>query len=187
MLRHRYIPQRLAKAVRDIKGGVDVVHAHEAYEYAAAAALLANKWPVFCTSRDWLPYLKSFPMSRTERLLFYAKEQCYKRVMACRKMHFIANSEYMRRCMDSVNGVTTVAVIPNSVRHEFILQQEKHYPEVPTFLFMAQSIDERRKNVTTLLRAFALLLKETPESRLLIVGRYGKEDGSVWQRGRGEA
>ena len=52
-----YMVSRLKKIIKANIHSLDVLHAHWTYDYALACAEYSKLLPVFCTIRDWCPYL----------------------------------------------------------------------------------------------------------------------------------
>jgi glycosyltransferase involved in cell wall biosynthesis len=78
----------------------------------------------------------------------------------------ISTSNYDARSLDGVVRGLRVS-IPNPVPYEFF-QQVSYEATPPSILYAGMLVS--RKNVTGLLRAFALVHRQVPEARLVIVG-----------------
>ena len=178
---------QLKKAIQTHLNELDVLHAQWTYEYAYAAKAFANQIPVFCTVRDWCPYIMKM-VSRTFLGAFgwRIKYYMFRRVMANNDIHFIANSHYTYQRIKTDYPDKEVAIIPNSIKKEYILTKRKNVPNSIRLITIANGIFDPRKNLVTLLRAFKRFREQYSEASLTIVGRFSethpdyvkwKEDG----------
>ena len=144
---------------------LDVLHAHWSYEYAIAG--LGSGLPLCVTFRDFAPaILKLRPdFYRFMRLLMnryvVSKHGCYQAV---------ANSHYMSSLLKGKWGLDSV-VIPNPIHPDGVISEA----DLPEFRQSRRIISisngwGQRKNIETLLAAFALLRKELPEAELELIG-----------------
>ena len=63
-----YMVSRLKKYLKKIAPLVDVVHCQWTYDYTMAARSIEDIVPVFCTVRDWCPYIKRVQSSFLKRI-----------------------------------------------------------------------------------------------------------------------
>ena len=155
---------------------IDIIHAQWTYEYAYAILPFAKEKPCFCTVRDWCPYQMTLQKHWRDKLYWRWNQFFFKRVMATPYLHLIANSEYTYACIKAYDVRLRPHKIFNSIKSKFILTTRKYYPQIPTYISIAQSITDSRKNIETLLQAFAKLQNQQPV-KLKLTGRY--EEGKV--------
>lgn len=183
-----YLPQRIVNVIRKHIGDINVLHAHWTYEYAKAASLVSNKVPVFCTVRDWCPYQLSLMKGRS-RLDWLLKNITFKQVMADERITFIANSDYTHRMITKAYPEKIVPVIPNPIYKDWIVQDFKNSKPIDTafrFISIATGLCSPRKNIKTLLEAFAKYRSQHSKAELHLVGGYNENDSAYikWkQRG----
>ena len=173
---------RLEEAVKRELPELEVLHAQWTYEYAMAARSFAGSLPLFCSIRDWSPYLKKkakglkgFYNTRLADLMF-------RQVIATPEIRFLANSPYIQRCMAERCPGRTVSLIPNPIRSDRILNDRSSYPDHPTFISISQNLDNPIKNIDTLLAGFQQYYLHQPCAGLILVGGYSEE----WKREREE-
>lgn len=167
--------KRIRNSVKQELSRLDVLHAEWTYEYAYALLPFINQKPIFCSVRDWCPYLLSIAKNRKEKYYWKMSYYMFKKVMQEQQIHFIANSNYTKeRILGDYpdNGVT---IIPNPIQRSFICESRENYPNHPVFVSISQSIQNTRKNYKTLLEAFHLYLKERPNAELILIGWYSDE------------
>ncbi len=177
-----YRVKQLRKAIKKHLQELDVLHAQWTYEYAYATKAFANNIPVFCTVRDWCPYIVSV-VCRTMlgKLGWSIKYIMFRLVMASEDIHLIANSEYTRARILSDYHNKKVALIPNSIKKEYILNNKERTSVGIRLITIANGIFDPRKNIINLLKAFKLLKSDYPEAALTIVGRYSKKTSTYVQ------
>lgn len=161
-----YMQVRLQKVLKQIVHKLDVIHSQWTYEYAAASIPFAHSVLTFCTARDWCPYQHSI----NRNIYWKISLIVFNKVMDCKDIHFVGNSTYIQQNLQKRSNSEFVPVIPNPVRSEFLLEEERPYPENPVIISIAQSLDERRKNIITLLKAFAAARKIQNNLSLWLVG-----------------
>lgn len=159
----------------------DVLHAQWAYEYAYACASFVEKSPVFCTVRDWAPSIysfippKPFLLSIVKKLYWKQKILISNKVLNNGLIHFISNSFYTQQNVLNINKNYIVPIIFNSIDDSLILLERLDYPIDPVFVSISPSIDDKRKNCDSLIKAFSLFNKKYPKSKLLFIGKVGYE------------
>lgn len=167
-----YMVNRLKKEISKHIDQMDVIHTHWTYDFALASSKFANIKPVFCTIRDWAPIIRKFEKRHRKILWWMIQEQICKKVLNNKKIHFIANSPYIKTLMENNYPKDECTTIENPIKKQFILEERKYYPSTPTFISIAQDLLDERKNITNLLYAFKRLHKEKNESKLILIGKY---------------
>lgn len=171
-----YLPQRIASVIRKHIEDIDVLHAHWTYEYAKAASLVSNEVPVFCTVRDWCPYQLSLMKGRSY-LDWLLKNITFKQVMADERITFIANSDYTHRMITRAYPDKVVSMIPNPIDKDWIVQDcKKSRGRVCRFVSISTNLLSPRKNIKTLLEAFAMYRNLHSGAELHLVGNYNEND-----------
>ena len=171
-----YMVSRLKKYLKKIAPLVDVVHCQWTYDYTMAARSIEDIVPVFCTVRDWCPYIKQVQSSFFKRIQWNLYYLQFKYVMNSKKITFIANSEYTKDCILSSYPEKKVSIIYNPIDKNLILAKKKKKIDNPTFISIASSATEKRKNIPKLLEAFSSFLTISPNAKLLLVGNGFCED-----------
>jgi glycosyltransferase involved in cell wall biosynthesis len=155
---------------------VELVHAHWTYEFALGA--LASGRPTLVTVRDWGP--KTLRYHRHPYRLVRLGMQ---RMVLRNAPHLTVNSPYIAELVGQRPG-RTVRVIPNGLR----TNAARPSPRVGEGLVVGalNSGFSNLKNVSTLLRAFAVVRQSTPDSRLRLGGAdFGA--GEAAERWAGQA
>ena len=159
----------------------DVVHAHWTYEYAWGA--LASGVPTVVTVRDWGPaILRLQPIPyRVVRLLMQL------RVLRWGREFTVTSPYLLHRVRRWARGSTEL--IPNAVADELFAPEPAPRPGGRKVLLAINKGFDRRKNVTTLLRAFASLRQQTSVAVLRLVGDQYAPGGTAerWAREHGLA
>ena len=151
---------------------VDVIHAHWTYAFAFAAKHFAGKKKIVCTVRDWCPYILSIQTGLKNKISWIIRYIIFRKVMKGDSIKFIANSQYTYDRILSEYPRKKVQIIPNPIDQSLIISK-KINPEIKhRFISIAQSIDDKRKNILTLLKAFALYTRDFPDAVLILVGHY---------------
>lgn len=140
----------------------DVVHAHWAYEFALGA--LAAPTPSVITLHDWAPTILHF-----HRDLYRSVRLGMQVATFARGRLFTAVSPYI--AASSARWHRPANVIPNGLPDEQFLERSRSGPDrrAPHLVSVNTGFG-RRKNTTTLLRAFALLRNALPDARLTLIG-----------------
>ncbi|MGH4035872.1 glycosyltransferase family 4 protein [Actinomycetota bacterium Odt1-20B] len=173
----RHERRQLAAALRDERA--DVISAHWTYEFALGA--IASGRPAFVTARD-TPLRYAWEMRSAYR---WARHS-----LAVPAVHrataLSANSPYtaahLRRCLGALRPIE---MIPNGVDLT-ALPNPAARTGGPVFAAALQGWGPL-KNTTSLLRAFALVRRQVPEARLLLIGTDHEEGGPAhaWARTHG--
>lgn len=152
---------------------LDVLSVHWTREYAIASRKYIDKIPVFVTVRDIIPYI-----IKTQKLnwriynwwIIYLMNEW---VMRQKGFHFIANSEYTARSIQTYWG-KKVPVIANPTLDkyfdiEYASEDTNNNFEIST-ISISQPND-RRKNIVTLLNAFKYVRRKYPNISLNLIGQ----------------
>lgn len=158
---------RLRKVMAGNVADLDVMHAHWTYEYAYAVTAFDMCLPVFCTVRDWTSYIWSME-SVKNKVTFTFKLLMNSLVFRHRRIHFVANSDYMAALIRRKYNME-VPVIPNSVKDSFFADSE-HVTSSPLTILCISSSNDKRKNVETLLRAFSIIIRKYNDAQLMLIG-----------------
>ncbi len=178
----KYMAGRLKRVIGEHILEISVLHAQWTYEYAYASLSYADKIPVFCTVRDWCPYLRSKAFSLREKLHWNIYWGLFKKVLSDKNIHFIANSKYTQTCVANYWGNSHyLPIIPNPISEEYIIEKRHTYPEHPVFVSIANSLTEVRKNLYNLLLAFREYRKECVDSSLWLIGKYDEKETVIKQ------
>lgn len=162
----------LTKMIAEADETFDVVSAHWTRDYALACRQLTNKYPVFVTVRDIMPYiLKKADGLRNKYPMFFGflKNEV---VMRNRKFHHIANSKYTAASVLKY-WRKEVPVIPNPIQDRFFSLENKN--NVRSDLFRIATISsthflDTRKNILTLLKAFGKVREIYKNASLSLIG-----------------
>ena len=109
-----YMGARLADIIRTHINELSVLHAHWTYDFADACIPFVKIKPVFCTVRDWCPYIITTMKDLRSKLYWYISKIVFKKVINCKDIHFIANSDYVASRLKSV-GIEQVPYLPNAI------------------------------------------------------------------------
>ena len=169
LFRRLYMGFYLSKLIRNHMGEFSVLHAQWTYDYAKACIPFSLDFPVFCTVRDWCPYIMSTIDRFSSRLFWIISWIVYRKVISCNKIHFIANSYYTYSRLLSKN-YTDVPIIFNSIREDFIRNDKFNNLKRHIFISIADNLCDKRKNIKVLLKAFKRYREEDKESELWLVG-----------------
>lgn len=177
-----YKIKQLRNTIRKELKNIDVLHAHWTYEYAYATKVFAKEIPVFCTVRDWCPFIMSLPMPLFGKIVWrFIKYRMFRSVMTDGNIHLIANSHYTRSCIKNEYPNIDVPIIPNSIKKDLILSERKVKAKNVTIVTIANGITSPRKNVYNLLKAFKMLHAQHDEAELLLLGKC-ETDNPVYLR-----
>jgi len=154
----------------------DLVHAHWTYEYALGA--LAASPPTVVTVRDWPPAIlqQHRDLYRLGRLLMSL-------AVWAKGRHFIANSPYIQARVQPLVS-SPVPVIPNGIDDSLFTRRPP--PPTPVLVSVNNGF-RRRKNLGTLLKAFAHIRRAYPDVVLRLVGKeFGPDERAhCWARAHG--
>ena len=177
----RKLAKRIKREIDKYVDHLDVLHAHWCYEYALAVTDYSVEKPVFCTIRDWAPviYSQISVKKRLRNILFKGywryKIRIFREVLAVPTMSFIANSEYTAALFKDEYPDREIVVIHNSVEDEIIVDNPKTHGK--NFISIAMSLEDGRKNIKTLIKAFASFCEYYDDYKLILVGNYHPKGG----------
>lgn len=167
--------KRIRKCIKKCVNSLDILHAQWTYEFALAIKPFHKKLPLFCSVRDWIPYIFSLAKGFGGKYYWGLSYYIFKRVMSGNAIHLIANSQYTKEQILSKYPKKEVAIIPNPLKSENILQERTEYPKDMTFISISTSPFTERKNNTILLKAFAQYKKNNPNAKLIVVGTFSED------------
>lgn len=176
-----YLPQRIAKVINNEINSLDILHAHWTYEFAVAASKFVGQKPVFVTVRDWAPYILSIQNSLIDRLSWLLRYRLFKEVMNESRLNIIANSRYTFNCVTKAYPNKDVEIIPNPIDKSLILNERVISAKKHSFISIAQLLDDKRKNINTLIDAFYEYRQIYNDAELHLVGGINK-DGDLYKQ-----
>ena len=156
----------------------DIVHAQWTYEFAHLA--LDSGFPVLVTARD-APWT-IFRHTRTPYRLYRALYAHYV-IPKVKKLSAISNN-VADRIRKEYRYVEPIKLIPNGLSRGLFASKIPQQADTEAPSFISVTGWDSRKNVKTLLRAFAEVHREIPASKLILIGRGigPNESGAVWAR-----
>jgi len=183
-----YVPRlsnecrKINTCLQKIINQIDIIHAHWAYEYANACLPYTQFKPVICTFRDW-PYAIISNLSKTPLFFYYIKRLLWiQRIKMCNRVinnqniQLIANSDYTYNILEKAVGSNDrINLIYNSIEDDNILKKPLQPQTNATFVSIASSLDDGRKNIISLVKAFQIVNKKYSESKLMLIGPYHKD------------
>lgn len=172
-----YMIGKLKKVIALEIETLDVLHAHWTYDFALAAKSFVKKVPVFCSVRDWCPYIMKMQTTMKYKILWKLYYLVFKLVMKGNDVHFIANSDYTYNQIHKSYPDKQIDIIPNPILKDYILPKKIKKVDHPSFIAICQGIGNKRKNYDRLLEAFKSFKKTVPEATLKLVGS-GFESGN---------
>lgn len=164
-----YMVRRLRKYIQQHINRLDVLHAQWTYDFALAAKSFENRIPVFCSVRDWSPYIITV-QSGLKKLQWRLYNVLTSLVMQSENIHFIANSAYTRGQILSAYPQKEVHTIFNPIDKDYIVKEKISYTKEPSFISIATSATEKRKNIDTLIKAFSIFHHKYRRATLRLVG-----------------
>jgi len=167
------------KALSDKTEDLDVLHAHWTYEFAFAAKDYANQLPIFCTVRDYAPYIWKIE-SLKNKVAWLFKYIMNEMVFQSQSIHFVANSPYTQSLIKKRYNIDA-PIIPNPIKGSFLKNNNPIDKDQLCVLCVSSSLD-RRKNLDTLLKAFQELLIHFPSALLVLVGTPFSLSNPIVQR-----
>ncbi len=148
---------------------MDIIHAHWTYEFAIAA--LHSSTPSLITVRDWTPLI--FKMKPS---LYWLVRMIMNIYTLFKGKNFTANSIYIQEKMKSI-GFKNVPVIPNAFSDDIFYKKERKLNLISPKIISINNEFGKRKNVTTLFRAYKLIRSINPHIKLVLVGPDYSEYG----------
>lgn len=175
-----YMVRRLRKYMGPYIKKLDVLHAQWTYDFALASKAYENDLPVFCTVRDWCPYITSI-QTGFRKMQWRLYGVIFKRVMNSEKIHFIANSHYTYNQVKSKYSQKELDIIFNPIDKKLILDEKAKHVEGNVFISISNSLIEGRKNIKRLLQAFHIFQEKCKDAQLLLVGGGLEENTSTYK------
>lgn len=179
-----YMQPRLTKVIESEIANIDVLHAHWTYDFALVAKKFERILPVFCSVRDWCPYIMSMNVALKDRIIWQLYYYIFKRVMNSDRIHFIANSDYTKKQILGSYPLKHVDIIPNPIYKGYVLEKKVDRPAKPVFIAISQSAGGKRKNYDVLIKAFHLYRNHRPDAELRLVGNGFGEGSALVERWR---
>lgn len=140
----------------------DLIHAHFGYPDGVVAAKLAKRYkvPFIITEHaSWVPWMNNYPMARRQAV--WAASRC--------SFH-IAVSNFARQTIEQFTGETgRLRVLPNGVDVN-VFRRATDFGHTDPNQLLYVGFMRRVKGVDILLRAMALLVKQKPDLRLVLIG-----------------
>lgn len=157
---------------------LDVMSVHWTRAYALAAKIYLGKLPVFVTVRDIIPYIfqqQKLGLSSYRWFAIYCMNEL---VMRNKAYRFIANSEYTAVMVKHYWGAD-IPVIPNPIDDSFFDLTYRATNSSTSLVLTTISTSQpgdKRKNISTLVKAFELVRIKRPNVVLNLVGRAFTDD-----------
>jgi len=178
LIRHLYLPQAITSCIRKELAGLDVLHSQWTYECSAATVCYSDIKPTFCSVRDWWPVQNEYFLKSNyhQRILWgKTKRKMFIKTMRDSRITFVANSEYTKEQILSLYPNYTVPIIPNPIKEKYIAK-EKEFQFNNVFVSIANSLFEKRKNISVLIEAFDKYHVIHKDARLILIGDFSIED-----------
>jgi len=169
-LKYFFTIKKLESCISNEISGIDVLHAQWTYNYAYACGMVANRIPVACTVRDWAPYIFSCESRLHIKFFLYLQMILSRKVLDNYHIHFIANSYYTKQRILSLYPHYDIPIIFNSIEDSCILKNRDVYPTQFTFVSIANSVGDKRKNFEQLFKAFSIVLTKYSDVKLIVIG-----------------
>lgn len=180
---HR-IADLLSKQVNPFIKSIDIIHAHWCYEYAIAASAYSKYIPTFCTIRDWAPIIyKSIEINGNivhllEKIYWIYKRKIASLVLSNENIHFVANSEYTQSLFLERFTGRSIDRIYNSIEDQYIVPTlPEKCSKKAIFISIAADLDDKRKNIETLVLAFNKFYHHNSNCLLYLIGHYHMNEG----------
>jgi glycosyltransferase involved in cell wall biosynthesis len=157
----------LHKAIKPYIKVIDILHAQWSYGTILSIIKWRKKIPVFCSIRDWTPYIFKIE-SYKNKICWVQRLIIFEYIFKCSDIHFLANSPYTQKKIQKKVGYD-VALCPNPVKNSFLISHHRFYPNTLTIVSISKSND-KRKNYIALLQAFSYLLKVNSRAQLILIG-----------------
>lgn len=169
---------RAAKRIRriiekDIES-ISVLHAEWTYEFALATTYFGKKIPIYCSVRDWCPYLLKLSHGFMGRYYWIQSYYIFKAVMKNEELKLIANSDYTKKQILSMYPSKNVTIIPNPIKSSLIIDNRLKKVNETIFISICASLHDVRKNICKLLEAFKKYLNYDDQAKLYLVGAFSE-------------
>ncbi|WP_282016607.1 glycosyltransferase family 4 protein [Marinifilum flexuosum] len=176
-------PKKLINALNKSISDLDILHAHWTYDYAFAASKYTKQIPVVCTVRDWAPYIYRMSNFR-QKVLFVKKKILAGKVLKNKSLKFVANSYYTKELLSAIQPDKDIPIIFNSIQDDAILGDRNAYcceTKTIRIVSIASALNDKRKNIESLLTAFRGLLNSYPNSQLVLIGDIEASTRKNWE------
>ena len=170
----------IKKALKNKIDDLDVLHAHWTYEFAYAVRDSTIKLPVFCTIRDYAPYIWKIE-SLKNKVFWSFKYIMNEIVFRSESIRFVANSPYTQALIREKYKIEA-PIIPNPIKSSFLKKSETCMDGDPLRILCVSSSIDRRKNILILLLAFRELRLLYPSARLTLVGSPFSIDNPIVEK-----
>ena len=160
---------RLKGILTNYLNGIDILHAHWTSEYAWAAGNFVDVVPVFCSVRDWVPYIwriESFKNKVTWTFRYFL----FVAIFRNQKINFIANSKYTAELVSKKIKKNNSLIIPNPIKGTLIKKKRQYYPDDCFKIVTISQSNDKRKNIKVLLYAFKQFHSRHLKSSLSLIG-----------------
>ena len=164
----------------------EVLHAHWTYEYAWAA--LRADPAALVTVRDWAPAILQMQRRVQDRYYRLGRLLMSERTLALGR-RFTSPSPYIARLVEGKTA-KPCTVVPNALPDAYFSPpsaawERRPNERAPVIVSINNGFD-RRKNVSTLIEAFAELRRALPGARLKLVGSAYEDGGAahLWAKQR---
>lgn len=173
LFRRLYMGFYLSKLIRKHIGEFSILHAQWTYDFAKACIPFSLDLPVFCTVRDWCPYIISTIDKFSSKLFWINSKIVFKEVISSKNIHFVANSFYTYALINK-NIIEDPPILFNPIKEDFVNKKRMLYPKKHIFISIANNLSDRRKNINNLIIAFGKYKDFHPDSELWLVGYYNE-------------
>lgn len=172
-----YMIKKLKNIIDKEIDGLDVLHAHWTYDYAAVSAKYVDRLPVFCTVRDWCPRIIQLQKNLPDLMYWIVNWFVYKHVMRQKKVRFIANSDYIKAEIQKKYPSKQVDVVYNLIDDRIVVDRHVNNGDKTVFVSISQSAGYKLKNIPRLLQAYSMYRTHNSKSELWLIGAGFTEDG----------
>lgn len=179
----QHIERKIRKIVNENVNEISIIHAQWCYEYALAARHFVKFKPVVCTVRDFAKVvfrsINPFSSVYTFFAYFYwlYKRVIFRKILNTDGVQFIANSEYTRNLLLSSYPRANVTLIPNSIEDDKLVEHLPYLGDRKCIVSISMSLDDKRKNIQALVKAFSLFSITHKDVKLLLIGNYHNNKG----------
>ena len=168
-----YVSHRLYRVMRIHVSDIDILHAQWTYEAAVASLKFADCIPTFCTVRDWCPLIMKMQYRLRDKIVWYISYlYCFKKVFSDSHIHYIANSFYTCEKIKSLVHENRIDIIPNPIDKRFVLDTKKHPNAEESFISICGNLEDPRKNILVLIKAFRAFRQKHINAKLVLIGNY---------------
>lgn len=174
------IAKSISNVIKKEINNISIIHCHWTYEFAYACLPFKSEKKVFCTIRDVAPIIcRSIPINLklsniVNKVYWIYKTFLQTNLLKKANYNYIANSVYTKNIINSIYKINNISIVPNSIETELILQDAPKQKCRHTFITITSSVDIKRKNILTLLRAFIIYKEKHQDAKLNIIGAYNK-------------